>query len=250
MAFSPNLFFSNMRKHDGPARPCKFHVVLPIPTYIGNYISMSVLQQIIDLSGIVQDLTTNFVNNIFSGDTSTESADPTITRYLSLQCDSAEIPGMSLMSADVKIYGPSYKVPYQRDLNDITLSFICTNDFYERKLFDRWMECIMPSDTYNMRFPKGANSRYLTDITVIQFDEFIKQVYAIKIKDAFPISVASMPLNWADDSVHRLTVQFACTGGYQYIHQGNYDIGQAAGVVMGTFLNRFLGDFQQDIFTT
>lgn len=251
MAFSPSLFYSNLRKHDGPARPCKFHVILPIPIYISNFVSMSLLQQIIDLSGIVQDLTQNFVNNIF-GETSpgSQSADPTITRYLSLQCDTAELPGQTLQTAEAKIYGPTYKIPYQKQWNDISLSFICTNDFYERKLFDKWIECIMPNDTNNLRFPKGQSSRYLTDVTVIQFDESIKQIYAIKLKDAFPYNIASMPLSWSDDSIHKVTVQFACNAGYDIIYEGNYDIGQAIGAGIGTLFNRFLGDFQQEIFTT
>ena len=241
-----------MRKHDGPARPSKFQVILPIPLYIGNFISMSMLQQIIDISGIIQDLTTNFLNNLISGEGSnlSGSSDPTITRYLSLQCDSAELPGLSLMTADSRTYGPTIKLPYQKSIGDIGLSFICTNDFYERKLFDKWIECIMPSDTNNLRFPKGNNSRYLTDITVIQYDEFIKQIYAVKLKDCYPYNVASMPLNWADDSIHRLSVQFACNGGYEFIHEGKYDIGQAVGSALGTILNNFLGDFQQSIFTT
>ena len=31
MAFSPNLFLSNIKGKDGLARPCRFEVVLPIP---------------------------------------------------------------------------------------------------------------------------------------------------------------------------------------------------------------------------
>jgi hypothetical protein len=177
-------------------------------------------------------------------------SDPQISRYLGLQCESTSLPGISLATADVKVYGPGYKVPYQKDFNgnSITMTFICTNDFYERKLFDRWIEAIMPPDTNNMRFPKGEQTKYLTDITVMQFDEFIKQIYAIKMIDAFPTSIAEQTVSWADDSFHRLSVTFSFHR-YQTIYRGNYDIGQAVASGVGTIFDRFLGDFRQSIIT-
>ncbi len=238
-----------MKRHDGPAKSSRFQVILPIPTYVGSFISMSLLQQILDLGGIIQDITSNFINNLLgAGESNQGYSDPEITRYLGMQCESAELPGTSLITADSKIYGPVYKVPYQKQFADVNLSFICTNDFYERKLFDKWIECIMPPDTNNLRFPKGQNTRYLSDISIIQFDEFVKQIYAIKLIDAFPISIASMPLSWADDNFHRVTVSFA----YHYhkvIYEGKYDIGQSIGAGLGTLFSGFTNELQQAIFT-
>lgn len=251
MTFSPQLFLSNLQKHDGPAKTNRFQVILPIPTYIGNFISMSALQQILDISGTIQDLTENIFNGLFSNQQSSDKAysDAQITRYLGLQCESAELPGISLMTQDVKVYGPSYKLPYQRQYNDINLTFICTNDFYERKLFDRWIEAIMPSDTNNMRFPKGENTKYLTDITVVQFDEFVKQIYAVKLIDAFPTSIAPMQMSWSDDGFHKLAVSFAYQR-YETIYKGSYNIGQAVASGFGTVFDRFLGDFRNSILTS
>lgn len=249
MAFSPQLFLANIKRHDGPAKSSRFQVILPIPTYIGSFISMSLLQQILDLGGIIQDITSNFINNLLGdGESNAGYSDSEITRYLSMQCESAELPGVSLITADSKIYGPVYKVPYQKQFTDVNLSFICTNDFYERKLFDKWIECIMPPDTNNMRFPKEQNSRYLSDITIMQFDEFIKQIYAIKLIDAYPISIASMPLSWGDDNFHRVTVSFS----YHYhkiIYEGKYDVGQAIGAGLGSIFSDFTRQFQQAILT-
>lgn len=247
MAFSPQLFFANIKRHDGPAKPCKFQVLLPIPSYVGQFISMSLLQQLLDLGGIVQDFTSSIVNNLFGND-SNPTSDPAITRYLGMQCEQAELPGTSLITADAKIYGPIYKVPYQKQYNDMNMTFVCTNDFYEKKLFDKWIECIMPPDTNNLRFPKGNSTRYLTDITVIQFDEFIKQIYAVKLIDAFPVSVSSMPLSWSDDGVHRLTVSFAYQR-FETIYEGKYDIGQAIGAGLGALFSDLSRQTVQGIIT-
>jgi hypothetical protein len=150
------------------------------------------------------------------------------------------LPGRTLQTADVKIYGPSFKVPYQSQYNEITFTFICTNDFYERKLFDQWLECIMPSDTNNMRYAKGAVSKYMTDIKIIQYDDSIKQIYASVLVDAFPIGVAAQPLAWSDEGFHRVAVQFAYQK-YAPMFEGTYDLGAAAGALFGTATARLAG---------
>ena len=231
MSFSPQLFLSNMKAHDGPAKPSRFEVILPIPSYINSFVGNSVLEQLINLpNNIVSSVT-----DIFSApqDPATRTTNASLSRYLALQCETAELPGRTLLTQDVKIYGPTFKVPYQSQYNDINLGFICTNDFYERKLFDRWLEAIHPSDTNNMRFPKGNSTRYMCNITIIQYDDFIKKIYSVELVDAFPIGVAAQPLNWSEDNFHRLSVQFAYQR-YKVIYEGSYDLAAAASALFGT----------------
>ena len=230
MSFSPQLFLTNIKSHDGPAKPSRFEVILPIPSYINSFVGNSVLEQLINLpNNIVSSVT-----DIFSApqDPATRTTNASLSRYLALQCETAELPGRTLLTQDVKIYGPTFKVPYQSQYNDINLGFICTNDFYERKLFDRWIEAIHPSDTNNMRFPKGNSTRYMCNITIIQYDDFIKKIYSVQLVDAFPIGVAAQPLNWSEDNFHRLSVQFAYQR-YKVIYEGSYDLAAAASALFG-----------------
>jgi len=230
MSFSPQLFLSNMKAHDGPAKPSRFEVILPIPNYINSFVGNSILEQLINLpNNIVSSVT-----DIFSApqDPASRTTNASLSRYLALQCETAELPGRTLLTQDVKIYGPTFKVPYQSQYNDINLGFICTNDFYERKLFDRWLEAIHPSDTNNMRFPKGNSTRYMCNITIIQYDDFIKKIYSVQLVDAFPIGVAAQPLNWSEDNFHRLSVQFAYQR-YKVIYEGSYDLAAAASALFG-----------------
>ena len=135
---------------------------------------------------------------------------------------------------------------------DTSLTFLCTNEFYERKLFERWIEAIMPSDTNNLRFPKGKDSRYLTNIKIIQYDEFIRQIFAIELIDAFPIGISSQPLSWTEEGFHRLTVQFAYQK-YRVVYNGNYDLVQAAtslfGIKFSQYMNAKVGDLNSSIGT-
>ena len=243
MSFSPNLFLANVRSKDGLAKPCRFEVILPIPPYINDFIGNSILEKILNLPNSIFSNVSDAVNSAFGRggqqDEYSKTSNSSMSRNLALQCESAELPGKTMQTADVKIYGPTFKVPYQTQYGDTSLTFLCTNDFYERKLFDRWMEAIHPTDTNNLRFPKGEKSRYMTNIKIIQYDDFIKQIYAVELIDAFPIGVAPQALSWADDNFHRLQISFAYQK-YRTIYEGTYDIGAAAANLFGAAGSRLL----------
>ena len=243
MSFSPNLFLSNVRAKDGLAKPSRFEVVLPIPSYINSFIGNSILEKILNFPNSIFSDVSTAINSAFGRqgerDEQSRTSNSSISRYLALQCESAELPGKTFQTADVKIYGPTFKVPYQTMYGDTTLTFLCTNEFYERKLFERWMEAIHPTDTNNMRFAKGAQSRYMTNIKIIQYDDFIKQIHAVELIDAFPIGIASQALNWGEDGFHRLGIQFAYQK-YRTVYDGSYDIGAAASALFGAAGARIL----------
>ena len=243
MSFSPNLFLANIRGKDGLAKPSRFEVILPIPPYISQFVSNSVIEKILNFPNSVFSDVTSAIGSVFGKqgeqDEQARSSNPSVTRYLALQCESAELPGKTLQTADVKIYGPTFKVPYQTQYGDTSFTFLCTNDFFERKLFDRWTEAIMPSDTNNLRFPKGQSTRYMTNIKIIQYDEFIKQIYAVELIDAFPIGISPQSLSWSDENFHRLQIQFAYQK-YRVIYDGTYDLAAAATAVLGSAASRLL----------
>jgi hypothetical protein len=221
---------------------------LPIPPYINRFVGNSVLEKILNLPNSIFSDVTDVINDAVSKgfnlpqqktDEFSKTSNSTMSRYLALQCETAELPGKTLQTADVKIYGPTFKVPYQTMYSDTTLTFMCTNDFFERKLFDKWMEAIMPSDTNNLRFPKSELTRYMTNIKIIQYDDFIKQIYAVELLDAFPIGVAPQTLSWSEDGFHRLSIQFAYQK-FRTIYDGNYNIGAAVAALVGSAGARLL----------
>jgi hypothetical protein len=243
MSFSPNLFLSNIRGKDGLAKPSRFEVILPIPPYINNFVESSVIEKILNFPNSVFNDVSDAIGSVFGrggqADEQSKSSNSSLTRYLALQCENTELPGKTLQTAEVKVYGPIFKVPYQTQYNDATFTFLCTNDFFERKLFDRWLEAIMPTDTNNLRFPKDNKTRYMTNIKVVQYDEFIKQIYAVELIDAFPVSVAAQQLNWSEENFHRLTVQFAYQK-YRTIYNGNYNLAAAVTSLFGSAASRAL----------
>lgn len=129
-------------------------------------------------------------------------------KTLALRCETASLPGRSIATADMRIYGPTEKFPYQSVYDDISLTFICTDSMAEKKFFNQWMEIINPENNWNINYKKN----YVMDIEIDQYDNSDTVTHSIKLVDAFPINVNELALDWSTtDTYHKLSVTFAYT---------------------------------------
>lgn len=239
MTFSPQIFLSNAIQNGGFAQSNRFRVIMNIPPGVSKFIGKSTFNTMLDSFGNVGA----GLSNILGGGSGTDPMknNSAISRYLSLQCENTELPGRAVQTNEVDVYGPVYKRPYKTSYTDHAFTFICNNEFMEKKLFDTWMEAMVPTDTHNVRYAINQNGErnYQTDVAIVQYDDTIKQIYAVKLIDAFPISVGAMGLNWSDDGFHRLSVQFAYTK-YEVVYNLQYELPNLADV-FGAVGTRVLG---------
>lgn len=164
--FMPDDFLSNFAKHKDFAKVSKFHVEITRP------------------------------NAFTAGDVD--------FRDLRFQCEAAELPGYNINSVDARIYGVPAPVAAFASFNDITLTFICAGDMWEKKLFDYWLNLIVPINNYNLRF----KDEYVSKINITQFFETGEPSYIVSLWNAFPITLSPLTLNWGDDGIHKLAVTF------------------------------------------
>ncbi len=209
MAFNVNRFIAHFDAQDGFAKSSKFDVLLNVPSFLMN---MGTSEQ------------------------------------LSLQCEAAELPGYTLNTIENKIFGAPTPLAGTPSFGDVTLTFICAGNLWEKKFFDAWLNNIIPKQTYLVNYKMN----YVTDIVIRQYSEFmpldkfelmreeaLRQdktelgetrptlatvatmtpldperfnkphvSYACTLINAFPVTVNAMNLNWGTDEIHRLTVAF------------------------------------------
>ena len=129
------------------------------------------------------------------------------SRMLTMRCENAELPGRTIATTSMKIYGVEEKFPYMSSYNDMSLTFIVSDDMKEKKFFDAWLNWINPNTSYNVKYKKD----YSVGLRINQYDVQNKVSYSVDLADAFPIAVNGMDLNWSADGYHKLTVTFAYT---------------------------------------
>lgn len=169
--------------------------------------------------------------------------DPNILRSMMFLCESAELPGRGFNADEARYYGPSFKLPSQVVYQDVQLTFFVRNNMFEREFFDAWLNAINPKSTYDFNY----RDEYATQIHIWQFTEVAKQVttsdgtaggsdsagetgssstslkrdarYRATLEKAYPVNVAQLPVNWAEDNFHRLQVTFTYTHWRTYAEQ-------------------------------
>ena len=153
------------------------------------------------------------------------AADIGITRRfvdedLGLLVSDAVLPGSSL--ADVEVSGDrqgiTERMPFKRIYDDVTLTFMVDRDYKVIKYFEAWMQLINPlhgqvkgkadNQVMTLNYPKD----YKCTMSVVKFNkDFFHRdtslLYYCFIR-AWPLSIASTPINYDSGSVLKLNVTF------------------------------------------
>lgn len=130
----------------------------------------------------------------------------TTGRNLSMRCENAEMPGRTFETAERKIgSAPVEKFPYRTMYNESTFVFIVSDDMKEKIFFDYWMELINPTTNFNFQY----KANYSVDISVNQYDVSNNLTYSAVLREAFPIAVNQLDMDWTSDGYHKLSVLFA-----------------------------------------
>lgn len=129
------------------------------------------------------------------------------SRKLSLRCESAQLPGRNFDTTPMKIYGVYENFPFQTSYDNVTMTFLVSDDMKEKSFFDSWMNWIQPTLTFDTKYKQD----YAVMLRINQYDVQNKLSLSIDLVDAFPIAVNQLDLDWSSDAVHKLAVTFAYT---------------------------------------
>lgn len=185
---------STISKRGGLANSNRFQVIFSAPT-----------QSLINLDEEA------LVGALRSGNLGSVISDP---RDISLLCESVNLPGRQITSVDYTSNRQTIKVPYSVLNEDVSMSFILTNDYYMKTLMDTWVSSIVDMDIYRVGYKKD----FSTDIIIQQLDKNNIPIYGVTLQNAYPTTLGSVNLdNNTENSVQKLSVTFAYDN---YIPQG------------------------------
>jgi hypothetical protein len=124
-------------------------------------------------------------------------------RDIGLLCESCSIPGRQIQTMEHSHFRQSVKVANSYFNEDVTFVFHLTNDYYMKKMFDKWTSLVINPDTFKLNY----DSTYKRDVTIQQLNEKDVPVYGITLRNAYPVTVQSVELNnSAQDSIQKLSI--------------------------------------------
>lgn len=185
MAFNINTFKENVNSY-GYAKNSKFEVFVQAPQILQN--------SNLNIDG--RELSTDTINNVL--------------RY---RIDQVRAPGAFLFSTDTNRYGigPTQKMPFNSQFSDTTFSILVDQRTF---LWDFWYNWINAIFNFNGQEPNGNNlnasgsripkytlkykDEYSTIMMIVIYNDFGEVIKTINLYDAFPSSIAEIPLAWND----------------------------------------------------
>lgn len=146
-------------------------------------------------------------NNLFKVDLPRiNEIDPTT---LNLMCRSASLPGrqMNINERVIGIPKPE-KVVNGFQIDDVSLTFIMTNNYEAKRYFDEWTSLTMDLDSYELKYKFGPEG-YAKQVVITQLNSRNEKVYECTLEDAFPTTVNAIEFTNEQGGIVELNVQLS-----------------------------------------
>ena len=146
----------------------------------------------------------NIVGSLLSGNFNAGNLinDP---RDISILCQSVTLPGRNISTFDHQDVRTLNKHPYTVIDDDVTMTFLLTNDYYMRQMFDNWMSGIFDNENYRVGYKKD----FSVDVVIQQLNQKNIPVYGVRLEKAFPVTMDSIELSQESTDVVKMSVTFA-----------------------------------------
>lgn len=123
-------------------------------------------------------------------------------------CENTSFPGKQILTADYGLLRQTEKIPTGYLNEEVTFTFLLTNQYSMKAIFESWLEEIIDMNRYRVAYKND----YSADVIIQQLDRENSVVYEVKLKEAFPITLSAIGFdNAAENSVQKLTVTMAFT---------------------------------------
>jgi len=130
---------------------------------------------------------------------------------LNILCDSVTMPGRQISTTEYMTNMKAYKRPYNFINEDVSVSFILTNDWYTWNYLKDWQSSIINDiDTESGAYTVNLKSQYAKQVIIDHLNEQNQITKSIKLFNAFPITLNSTELaNSNESSVLRCSTVLA-----------------------------------------
>ena len=146
------------------------------------------------------------LSNLISGDGVNIGDFVQDPRDMFLLCQSCSFPGKRIMTTEKTSNHQNTKKPYSAATDEVTMSFLLTNDYYIKKYFDMWQEMII--DTSSSHYKAFYKKDYCTDVTIQQLSSSNDVVpgYTVQLENAYPIQVGAIELGSGSEGLMELSI--------------------------------------------
>lgn len=132
-----------------------------------------------------------------------EGASNTAASTVSMLCNSVNMPGITMMSNDVRHFGEIMERPYGISYAPVSLNFYADNALTAKRYFEQWQSLIFNRETREL----GYYDSFVKDVEIVVYDKSEQEIERIKLYEAYPKVVGDVPLDYSSNATSILNVQ-------------------------------------------
>lgn len=121
---------------------------------------------------------------------------------VSLLVDQASLPGLNIMTTEMRIFGEVTESPYGITYPPVNLSIILDNESLAKRFFDNWANEVFDRTTRT----SGYYNKFAKEVRITVVDKEDTPIYQVKLVEAYPKMIADIPLDFNNKDVIRLNV--------------------------------------------
>jgi hypothetical protein len=127
------------------------------------------------------------------------------SREVWMMCEQAILPGVNVMTAEIRTYGELRESPYGVTYQPANLTFLLDNSMDGKRLFEDWSNRIFNRATRTA----GYYDDYIGSVRIFQTDADSNVVYGVELKEAFPKTIQDINLGYENKELLKLNVSMA-----------------------------------------
>ena len=127
------------------------------------------------------------------------------SRDLLMFCDTADLPGINLMTTEIRQFGELTTLPHAPMYQPIQLSFICDQTMAVKTSLLAWLNSVF--DRENRFF--NYYEQYTKNVEIYITDKNGRDVYKVTLNEAYPTAIGNIQLDYANEQIIKIPVTIA-----------------------------------------
>jgi hypothetical protein len=130
-------------------------------------------------------------------------------RKMLLLCESVQLPGLNLNTAQIRTFGEIREMPYELNYDPVTFSFYVDGEMVVKGIFDQWINSVQRGNTRNFNYYEN----YVADTMKIKVEDLNDDVkYIVTLYEVYPKTVTPVQMGYDQKDIMKLSV----TMNYKY----------------------------------
>jgi len=124
-------------------------------------------------------------------------------QQLLMFCDQVQLPGITVNTAPVRIFGEVRETPTEFNYEPLQMSFYVDNSMEVKQYFDDWAKLIQNGESRTQRY---YDEYICPQMQILVQDTLDNNRMMVELYECYPKSVGAVQLDWANKDIMKLSV--------------------------------------------